>query len=556
MPNQNAYYVTTPIYYVNDRPHIGHCYTTLIADAAARFMRLTGVETFFLTGTDEHAEKVVESAARNDMTALEWADRNAAAFQDAFRFIDSSNDDFIRTSEDRHTSRVCAYIQKLIDSGDIELGEYVGWFDPSQEEYVTENVARENDFNSPVTGKPLVKRTEENYFFRIQKYEQRLLDAIEQGTFKVLPEARKNEVIARIKDGLNDIPITRAIKDSDTSDWGITMPGDDKHRVYVWIDALFNYLSTIDTDERRHYWPAATHLIAKDILWFHAVIWPCLLMALDEPLPGTVYAHSFWIREGKKMSKSLGNFIDLPTMQAYADRFGVDPVRYYLLTHGPLGVTDSDFSYTHFVEIYNADLANGLGNAVSRVTNMIAKYFDGAVPKPAAVAPQDAASAHTDNPELVDGLTTFAAAVTKLQSPRGAHQTLAVDGDIGAFTAMLRDDAIGTLVSAVDELISATRPFTLAKDQANLEQGGPVATVLYHCAEALRCAAVVLTPLMPQVTAAALRSLGAADENDSDFTTRMTWGRLTPGASVTKGAALFPRADASDPEPIAEPISA
>lgn len=551
-----TYYVTTPIYYVNDRPHIGHCYTTLIADVAARFMRLAGSNAFFLTGTDEHAEKVVDSAAKNQMTPLQWADRNAAAFEDAFNFIDASNDDFIRTSQKRHTEKVRDYIQQLIDSGDVELGEYEGWFDPSQEEYVTESVARDHDFNSPVTGKPLVKRTEENYFFRIKKYEQALLEAIETGRFKILPEARKNEVVGRIKDGLNDIPITRAIKSDDTSDWGITMPSDDNHRVYVWIDALFNYLSTIDTDERRAYWPATNHLIAKDILWFHAVIWPCLLMALDQQLPTGVYAHSFWIREGRKMSKSLGNFIDLPTMQAYADRFGVDAVRYYLLTQGPLGATDSDFAYSHFVEIYNAHLANGLGNAVSRVANMIAKYFEGSVPEPASTQHQDAANAFTNNQDVHQGLTAFSQAVSKTAGVSAAQQALTENNDLNDFVSTLQRDAIQTLVTSVDELISATRPFTLAKDDANLNQQGSVATILYHCAEALRIASITLAPIMPTVTQSALDALGSPIPENTQLITLTEWGTLTPGTKVTKGAALFPRADVNDPEPTASSAEA
>ncbi|CAE7867576.1 metG, partial [Symbiodinium necroappetens] len=276
------YYVTTPIYYVNDAPHIGHCYTTLLADVLARFHRLAGRDVFFLTGTDEHAEKVVTSAEQRGLTPIEWADRNADAFREAFGLMGFSNDDFIRTTEDRHKEKVTAYIAELQERGDVELGEYEGWWDPSQEEYVTENEAREHEFKSPVTGKDLVKRTEHNYFFRLSKYADRLQAHIEANPGFILPESRRNEVLGRIKQGLRDVPISRAIDEADpSSTWGIRMPGDEGHRVYVWIDALFNYLSVVDTGDRGKYWPAQAHLIAKDILWFHAVIWPCMLMALD-----------------------------------------------------------------------------------------------------------------------------------------------------------------------------------------------------------------------------------------------------------------------------------
>ena len=292
-----TFYVSTPIYYVNDAPHIGHCYTTLLADTLARYHAAMGKDTFFLTGTDEHADKVVTAAAERGLQPIEWADRNAAAFRSAFDGMNLGYADFIRTTQDRHTSKVRDYIKQLMDKGDIALGDYEGWYDPSQEEYVTETVAREHDFKSPVTGKDLVKRTEQNYFFDLAKYESRLLEHIEANTGFIRPDARKNEVLGRIKQGLQRVPVSRAIDESDpTTGWGIRMPGDDAHRVYVWIDALFNYYSTIDTDDRAHYWPADVHFIAKDILWFHAVIWPCLLMALGKDLPGCVYAHSYWIR--------------------------------------------------------------------------------------------------------------------------------------------------------------------------------------------------------------------------------------------------------------------
>jgi len=522
--DRTQFYVTTPIYYVNDAPHIGHCYTTLLADTMARFYALSGRDSFFLTGTDEHAEKVVTSAADRGLTTIEWADKNAAAFQDAFDEMELKYDDFIRTTQERHTSKVRGYIQELMDRGDIALGDYEGWWDPSQEEYVTETVAREHEFKSPVTGKELVKRVEQNYFFDLGKYQDRLLAHIEANPGFIRPEARRNEVLGRIRTGLQRVPVSRAIDESDAATaWGIRMPGDDGHRVYVWIDALFNYMSAVDTDERRKYWPADVHFIAKDILWFHAVIWPCLLMALDKDLPGCVYSHSYWIREGRKMSKSLGNFIDLPTLRGYCGAFSTDAVRWYLLTQGPLGATDADFAHGKFVEVYNADLANGIGNAASRVSNMIAKYFDGACP----AAASDSYADH-------DWASICGEAVENAVARMGECD---LNGALESALAITRK---------VDGYVNATKPFTLAKDETRMEEVG---TILYHCAEALRIAATLLVPAMPEKMGEVLKRFGDDINDGRTLAERCAWGGLKPGTMVEKGEALFPRADAADPEP-------
>ena len=374
-----TFYVTTPIYYVNDRPHIGHCYTTLVADVLARFHRLIGNEVLMLTGTDEHAQKVIDRAQQAGVSVQEWADRNARAFQEAFEFMDMSHDDFVRTSEDRHKAKASSYIEKLVHSGDIYLGDYQGWYDAGQEEYVTESVAKANDYKSPVSGAPLQKRTEKNYFFRLSAYENRLREHIEKHASFIQPEARRNEVLGRLRQGLQDVPVSRAVREGE-GDWGIRMPGDPGHRVYVWIEALCNYLSVVDTPERRHFWPASLHLLAKDILWFHAIVWPAMLMAMHEEVPSRLYAHAYFVAEGRKMSKSLGNFIEIDQLRAYGQRFSVDALRWYLATQGPLGSTDADFAHANFVDVYNAELANGLGNCASRVVNMVHKYFDGAIP--------------------------------------------------------------------------------------------------------------------------------------------------------------------------------
>lgn len=379
--DQKTFYVTTPIYYVNDRPHIGHVYSTTLADVLARFHRLRGDDVFFLTGTDEHAAKVVDTARERGVSTQDWADQNAAAFEQTFQKLGMTHDDFIRTSQDRHKDKVIEYVRQLMETGDVYEGEYEGWYDAGQEEYIPENKAKEYDYKSPFNRKPLVRKREKNYFFRLSAYTDRLRDWIQANPAFVQPEARKNEVLARLNEGLNDVPMSR----TGTGGWGIPMPGDPEQSIYVWIDALFNYLTTVDTEDRRKYWPANHHIIAKDILWFHAVIWPAVLMALDRPLPHQVYAHSFWISEGQKMSKTLGNFIDLEKIDQYVETYSLDALRYFLVTQGPLGATDSDFAHAKFVDVYNADLANTLGNCASRVTNMIARYFDGVLPEPGKV---------------------------------------------------------------------------------------------------------------------------------------------------------------------------
>ena len=521
-----SYYITTPIYYVNDRPHIGHVYTTTIADVIARYRRLRGDDTFFLTGTDEHALKVVDAAAERGLTAQQWADRNAKEFEDTFARLGMTCDDFIRTSQPRHVERVQRYVAELMDAGDVYLGQYEGWYDAGQEEYVPENKAKEWDYKSPFNGKPLVRKQEENYFFRLSAYEQPLLDLLASGeVFDVQPTARKNEVAARIREGLNDVPISRRAPAEER--WGIAMPGNEQHTIYVWIDALFNYLTTVDTDERRHYWPAQAHLIAKDILWFHAVIWPAMLLALGGrpgyewvKLPRLVYAHSFWIAEGQKMSKSLGNFIDLEKIDHYVETFSLDALRYYLATNGPMGTTDADFAEAKFIDVYNSDLANTVGNCANRVTNMIGRYCDGRIPTPT-----------DDEPTFGD-----VAEGALLQHYSKQFVECHLDEAIHAALGLVRD---------IDGHIEQTQPFKLAKDPANKEQVG---TILYNCAEALRIVSLLLWPVMPERMEALWRRLGCgeyadalADKGRGELAAWTQWGQLKPGTAIEKGPALFPR---------------
>ncbi|MBX2851603.1 MAG: methionine--tRNA ligase [Phycisphaeraceae bacterium] len=536
-PADNTFYVTTPIYYVNDKPHLGHVYTTMVADVVARYHRLRGDDTFFLTGVDEHAAKVSDKAAEYDLSPQEWADQNAAAFRGTFEKLEMTNNDFVRTSSQRHKDKVTEYVSALLKSGDVYEGEYVGWYDAGQEEYVPENKAKDNDYKSEVNGKPLVKKTEKNYFFKLEKYRDDLLAFYAErdlaGKGYVQPEARKNEVVNRIKEA-NDIPISR----TGSGGWGIPVPGDEEQTIYVWIDALFNYLTYVDDDERRHYWASgATHFIAKDILWFHAAIWPALQMALSKcdgyawvwgegvQQNQLVYSHSYWVSEsGEKMSKSLGNFLDPAAIDNYVEEFGLDALRYFLATRGPLGTTDSAFSPDLFVEVYNSDLANTFGNSCSRVSNMIGKYFDAKTP-----SRQDA---------KVQGVTFNAE--TQIQS--------ILPGSNSAFNACnLAGPANNALilVREVDSYIEKTEPFKLAKDPEKIDDVG---AVLGNCIEALRIASVLLWPFIPDKCEAFWSRIGCGhyaeqlkDNGTGDLEAWVKWGQLKPGTPIEKGEALFPR---------------
>ncbi|MCH2173205.1 methionine--tRNA ligase [Myxococcota bacterium] len=513
-----TFYITTPIYYVNDRPHIGHLYTTTVADVVARIHRLAGEDTFFLTGTDEHAAKVVDTAAERGMSAQAWADQNAEAFRTTFERFGISNDDFIRTSEARHKAFVTGMISDLVETGDVYLGEYEGWYDAGQEEYVPEARAAEHDFKSPINGKSLVRRKEENYFFRLSAFSDDLLAWIDANPEFIQPVARRNEVLGRIREGLADVPISR----SGGGDWGIPFPGRSDHMIYVWIDALINYTSTVEAPERRKYWPANLHLIAKDILWFHAVIWPAMLMAIQKApgrewmkLPRQIYAHSFWIRDGQKMSKSLGNFVDLEKLDEVVEKFGLDALRWYLLTQGPLGTDDGDFSDARFLAVYNSDLANTLGNSFHRISNMTGRYLGGCFEEPSS------------DPGLRARVEEILG--DDRRAPLG----------LGGLSKGL------DLVRAIDAFIEETQPFKLAKQEGTEER---VAEILYSCAETYRLASLLLWPTLPQKMEEVWRRMGLeeytvrlADPEGPGLADCMAWGGLSAGASIEKGPPLFAR---------------
>jgi len=514
-----TYYVTTPIYYVNDSPHIGHSYTTIAADVLARYYRAAGRDVRFLTGTDEHGVKIVKAAAEKNKSARELADEVVVHFQDLWRQLDISNDDFIRTTEARHERRVQQLIRTLLSKDEIYLGKYEGWYDEGQEEFVTESAARDSDYKSPINGVPLTRYSEPGYFFRLSKWAPVLVGHIESNGDFILPQARRNEVLSKLAGGVADLNISRP---REKLNWGVAMPNDDSHVVYVWIDALSNYYTALGLPEigdehdgaMARYWPCDVHLIGKDILWFHAVYWPCMLLALDIPLPKCIFAHGWWTSEGKKMSKSLGNFISREVIDEICAEYGVDVYRYFLLRAVAFG-TDGDFSREMLHRRYNTELANGVGNLLSRTVNMIGRYFDGAVP-PAG----DAGPAEVPVRQAAEEL--FAAVPNAMAKCR--------------FQGYL--EKVLSLTAATNRYIDATKPFKLAKDESQRRRLG---TILYTCAEAVRLILTYLQPFMPQTAERGLGQLGCETPAGGGLCRLGAWGVLAAGAKVQEAEGLFPR---------------
>ena len=513
----DTYYVTTPIYYVNDKPTIGHAYTTIAADVLARFGRSAGRDVRFLTGTDEHGVKIYKAAQAKGLGPRELADEVVQHFRDCWAELNVQYDDFIRTSEPRHERRVQEIIRRLLDRDEIYLGKYEGWYDEGQEEFVTESTAREHDYKSPMNAQPLVRYSEPGYFFRLGKWVPKLIAHIEAHPDFVQPAARRNEVLSKLKMGVGDLNISRSVE---KLPWGVRMPNDETHVVYVWIDALSNYYTALglpeigDADDAHaaRYWPADVHLIGKDILWFHAVYWPCLLMALDIELPRCVFAHGWWTAEGKKMSKSLGNFISRDEITELCQEYSLDVFRWYLLRAVAFGA-DGDFSREMLQGRYNTVLANGVGNLLSRTAKMIGKYCDGRVPEPAEAGAQE-------------------------RAVRAAGEALIADAPavLGrcAFHEYL--DRIEALTDATNTYIDRTQPYKLAKDPA---QAGRLGTILYTCAEAVRLILAYLQPVMPATAGRGLAALG--QDASEGIATAGGWGRLAAGAAVGMDEPLFPR---------------
>ncbi len=374
----SKFYITTPIYYPTDEPHIGHVYTTLCADTLARYHRLAGDDTFFLTGTDEHGVKMVKEAEKKGLGPRELADNVAPVYQQVWKELGITHNDFIRTTEVRHTEAARKIVERMVANDDIYLGSYEGWYDEGQEEFVTETEAKANDYKSAISKRPLTRYSEPTYFFRLGKYVPRVMEHIEKHAHFIRPEGRRNEVISKLKQGVADLSVSRA-----TLKWGIVMPHDPEHVLYVWIDALSNYITALgygsnDDEKFRKYWPADVHLIGKDILWFHAVYWPAMLFSLGLEPPVSVVAHGWFKSGGQKMGKSLGNFIDLEKIRAVIAKYGQDSMRYFLVRPVPFG-EDPDWSELEIHKAHN-ELKNVVGNCLNRVLTMVSKYRSGTLP--------------------------------------------------------------------------------------------------------------------------------------------------------------------------------
>ena len=507
---KEPFFVTTPIYYVNDMPHLGHSYTTIGCDALARYKRMCGYDVFFLTGVDEHGQKIERRATAEGKSPQEYVDYVTDAFKRLWAELDISNDGFIRTTDPEHVRAVQHVFQQLYDSGDIYKGKYEGWYCTPCEAFFMESQLV--DGNCPDCGRPVEWLQEESYFFRLSKYEDRLLAHIEANPDFIQPATRRHEMVNFIKSGLNDLCVSRT-----TFDWGVPVPFAPGHVVYVWLDALINYLTAsgyVDDPERfAKYWPADVHVVGKEIVRFHSVIWPAVLMSLGLPLPKKVFGHGWWTVEGAKMSKSVGNVVK---PHDYAKEFGVDAVRYFVLREVPFG-QDGDFSRASFVYRVNADLANDLGNLLSRTTAMINKFAGGQVPEPGEWDDAD-----KKIPEIA---------------------TDAVDKAARAFDDLAFSEALENvfrLVDAGNKYIDDVEPWNLAKTDAGRRRLG---TVLYNLAESLRIAAVALSPVLTSKSAEIWYQLGIDGDPAEAGWEATKWGGTVPGTEVRRGDPIFPRID-------------
>lgn len=502
------FYITTPIYYPNGEPHLGHVYTTLCADVAARYHRLAGENTWFLTGTDEHGVKMVKTASEQGIEPKALADKNVQIFEDLWRELKVTHDDFIRTTSDRHKAGVTAVYEKLLAKGDIYLGAYEGWYDEGQEEFVTETTAKDNDYKSAISGRPLVRYKEPTYFFKLAKYVPQLIEKIEKDELLIRPESRKNEVLSKLKQGVEDLSISRS-----SLTWGIPLPNDPKHVLYVWIDALSNYITALgypDGEKYKTYWPGV-HLIGKEILWFHAVYWPAMLIALGEPLPKQLFAHGWWTSEGKKMSKSMGNFIDVDKLRSVISTYSLDALRYYLLRAAPFG-SDLDWKDTELASAYT-ELGNVVGNLLNRTLNMIGKYRDGKVPPAGVIGAED------------QGLVApFLGLNDELKK---AYESLELQR-----AALLPVE----LARAANAYIDQTQPFKLAKDPTQAEQ---LDKVLNLCAQVCAKVLVALLPILPEKAVAGLKQLNVPLEGKT--LDDLLAFELPPAHVLGKAEVLFPR---------------
>jgi methionyl-tRNA synthetase len=507
-----AFYLTTPIYYVNDRPHLGHAYTTIVADAMVAYRELAGDDTWFLTGTDEHGEKIAQAAAKAGVTPQALADRNSGAFRETWRELGIRYHDYIRTTEERHRVVVRAILQKLWDAGEIYLGKYGGHYCYGCERFYTEKEIV--DGKCPDHQTPLTWIEEENYFFKMSKYQGWLIDHLERNPDFVRPERYRNEMLGFLRDPLQDLSISRP---TTRLKWGIPLPFDDRYVTYVWFDALLNYVSALGGpgDPRfEKFWPHVQHVIAKDIVKPHAIYWPCMLKAAGLPLYRHLNVHGYWTLGGQKISKSVGNLVEALALK---EKYGNDAFRYFVLREMVFGL-DADFSEEALVGRLNADLANDLGNLVSRATTLIVNLNHGVVPqRGVASAAEDAVSA----------------AFIKAKADAGAAM------DEFAFQRALA--AVWEFIGVVNRYVDTTQPWALAKDAAQRDR---LATTLYTLAESLRVLGIVLAPFLPDATAKIRAGLG---QTAAPKLADANWGGLAPGTAVQKVSGLFPRIDTKSP---------
>ena len=492
----NSFYITTPIYYVNDKPHIGHAYTTILADVIARFYRQLNFDTFFLTGLDEHGQKVQEAANSRKVEAQVHCDEMAPRFLELWEKLHISNDDFIRTTEQRHKIIVQKFLQLVFDKGDIYKDEYTGLYSVSEERFITEKEAESGDFRD------IKELKEVNYFFKMSNFQSQLIEYIENNENFIQPAHRRNEILGFLKNPLSDLCISRP---KSRLSWGIELPFDTNYVTYVWFDALINYLTATgyanDEKSYKKWWPANYHLIGKDILTTHAVYWPTMLLSAGIPLPKTIFAHGWWLSGSSKMSKSIGNVVNPLDL---IEQYGVDPVRFYLMREMVLG-QDANFTMDSFVKRYNSDLANDFGNLLNRITTLLNKNYEGIIPE--------------------EGERT-----SDEESIIGSVEALVNNMDIKIKEMKINEsiEEIMQFVRSINKYMEQQKPWVLVKDDKN-----NAARVLYTAGESIRIAAVLLSPVMPNRCADVLHVF------DSGKSTK--WGQLKSGSKLNDHKALFPR---------------
>jgi len=517
--SKKTFYITTPIYYVNDVPHIGHAYTTIAADVIARYKRLSGYEVLFSTGTDEHGQKIVSSAEKANLTPLELVDKVVLKFKNLWPLLNIKYDEFIRTTEERHIKVVQEIFNKLYQKGDIYKGEYEGWYCVPCETFWTETQL--TDKTCPTCGRKIEKIKEESYFFKISKYQDQLLSYIEKHPQCIQPEVRKNETISFIKSGLKDQSVTRTKK---SLKWGINVPFDDNHVIYVWYDALLNYITVAgyntDKEKFEKYWPSAIHLVGKDILRFHTVIWFTMLMAAGIEPPQMVFAHGWWTIEGEKMSKSKGNVVDPYEM---IEEYGADAFRYFLMREVSFG-QDGNFSKDLLIKRVNYDLANDLGNLVSRTIAMIKQFFNNKIPE--AVTKKEVYDIELE--EL---------ALKTIKEYNTQMNNLSIN---------LALETIWQFIRRTNKYIDQTAPWVLGRENS---PKGRLSNILYNVAESIRLITILIYPFMPGKAKEVWEQLGMETDLDKLRIDRDAhWGKLKPGILVKPGEVIFPRIDLKEKE--------